>query len=57
MRPESYFAAGRRLRYYAAQIERYAAPASPRERAILTRAIHGASLYSRDLSARHRRER
>ena len=51
----SYQAAARRLRHYAGQIERYAAPTNPREQGRLTRAIHGASLYAQALSVRHRR--
>jgi hypothetical protein len=50
----SYQAAARRLREIAVQLERYAAAEQPREKAALTRAVHGLTQMARVLSRRHR---
>lgn len=49
----SYAAAVRRQRQLLDTIERYAGASQPRERAQLTRAIHGLSLGAQSLSRRH----
>lgn len=52
----SYRSAVRRMRQICDQIEARAEAAEPRERASLTRAIHGLSHTARTLSRRHRGE-
>lgn len=55
LRPASYRAAVRRYRQLCDIIERYSDPKTTREKAQLTRAIHGLAYGAKDLSARHRR--
>jgi hypothetical protein len=54
LRPISYRRAVRRFRQLCYIIERYADPKDSREKAQLTRAIHGLSLAAQGLSRRHR---
>jgi hypothetical protein len=54
LRPTSYRAAARRFRKLCDLIEQYSDPKDSREKAQLTRAIHGLALASRSLSARNR---
>lgn len=54
LRPESYRAAVRRYRQLCDLIERYANANTTREKAQLTRAIHGLAYSAKSLSARHR---
>lgn len=54
MSPASYEAAARQLDKYAAKLRSRSDPQSPRERASLTSAIHGLSLFAQALSRRHR---
>jgi len=55
LRPVSYRRAVRRFRQLCDIIERYADSQTTREKAQLTRAIHGLAYGAKDLSARHRR--
>jgi len=55
LRPASLRAAVRRFRQLCDIIERYSDPQDIREKAQLTRAIHGLAYGAKDLSARHRR--
>ena len=54
LRPKSYRAAVRRFRELCELIEQYSDPQDIREKAQLTRAIHGLSLAAQGLSRRHR---
>lgn len=53
--PRALAAAVRRFRQLCDIIERYSDPKDFREKAQLTRAIHGLAYGAKDLSARHRR--
>lgn len=55
LRRESYLAAARRFRQLCDLIEQYSDPQTTRDKAQLTRAIHGLAYGAKDLSARHRR--
>ena len=55
LRPVSYRRAVRRFRKLCDLIEQYSDPQDIREKAQLTRAIHGLAYGAKDLSARHRR--
>jgi len=55
LRPASYRAAVRRFRKLCDLIEQYSDPQDIREKAQLTRAIHGLAYGAKDFSARHRR--
>jgi len=55
LRPASRRAAVRRFRQLCDIIERYSDPKDSREKAQLTRAIHGLAYSTKALSARHRR--
>ena len=54
--PSSYEAAARKLDKFAADLRERKDPQSPREKAALTSAIHGLSLFAQALSRRHRQQ-
>lgn len=52
--PRSYEAAARKLETFARQLRERSNPQSPRDKASLTSAIHGLSLFGQALARRHR---